>query len=86
MVQRGCQKELGQVSIFLFRSRFTGKLAFFRSGAEGIRTLGLRRAKAALSVYESGTVNALTCRRVALLTQIVRFSGPAKGRDDASRH
>ncbi len=65
---------------------FTYKIALSRSRAEGVRTPDLRRAKVELRGYGSGTGNAVKCRRVADLSLIERFSGPATGGDDTYRH
>ena len=54
LVYYWCRKS-GEISpLFALLLRFTCKSTYFRSGAEGIRTPDLRRAKAALSRLSYG--------------------------------
>jgi hypothetical protein len=71
-----CKESCVSIQAFLKTLRSTCKTAYFWSGAEGIRTPDLRRAKAALSQLSYGPGTNLSVRPAPPL-----FNAPAKSRN-----
>ena len=71
-----CQNRFDEVQVGRDAQRFTCKQLYFRSGAEGIRTPDLRRAKAALSRLSYGPIRS---RGILTCTALSNISGGLQG-------